>query len=83
MSSQNSRPAVRLPRTIGAGLHERVRQFTVGGLRAAAFWTAVFLPLAYVPVAYLSDSAGALLALLALHLVSFVLGHEHNLPDAA
>ncbi|SNR43814.1 hypothetical protein SAMN06264855_106133 [Halorubrum vacuolatum] len=56
------------------------RRLTIGGVRAAAFWTAVLLPLAYVPAAYTTDGAAVLLALLALHMTCVVIGHEHNPP---
>jgi len=83
MSSQTSRPTVRLPTSLNGTIQERARRLTLGGVRAAAFWAAVLLPLAYLPVAYLTTGSGALLALLTLHIVCVVLGHEHNNPETA
>lgn len=77
MSTQSSPSPVPAP---AASVATRCRQLTVGSVRAAAFWTAVFLPLAYVPAAYTMDGSTALLALLALHMACVVIGHEHNLP---
>ena len=51
------------------------------GLRALAFWIAVMLPLAYLPVLYGAISLPgleSLLALLIVHVVSVIVGHDHS-----
>lgn len=77
MSTQSSPSPIPTP---AASVAAQCRQLTVDSVRAAGFWTAVFLPLAYVPGAYTMDGSAALLALLALHMACIVIGHEHNLP---
>jgi len=74
MSSETLPSTVRTPVRIGA---TQLRRLTVGGVRAAAFWAAVSLPLVYVPAAYTVDGSSVLLALLALHMACVVIGHEH------
>ena len=81
MSNETSPSTIRTPRRIGATLSTQFRRLTVGGVRATAFWATVLLPLVYVPLAYATEGAGMLLALLALHIVCVVLGHEHNHPE--
>lgn len=77
MSTQSSPSPIPAP---AASVATQCRQLTVDSVRAAAFWTTVFLPLAYVPAAYTMDGSATLLALLALHMACIVIGHEHNLP---
>ena len=77
MSTKSSPSTFRAPAEAAV---TQFRRLTIGGVRAAAFWTAVFLPLAYVPAAYTVDGSAVLLALLALHMGCVVIGHEHNLP---
>lgn len=65
---------------------ESVASAVVEPVRAAAFWTAIALPLLYVPMlatGAIWEHPVALLALLTLNLVAFVVGHEHNQPDGA
>ena len=78
MSTEKFHPTVRTPARVAA---TQFRRLTVGGVRATAFWAAVFLPLLYVPAAYTVDGSEVLLALLALHMACVVIGHEHNLPS--
>ncbi|EMA58079.1 hypothetical protein [Halorubrum lipolyticum] len=57
----------------------------IAGVRAAAFWAAVVLPLAYVPAAYGAMGFGgawSALALIAVHAACVVIGHEHNAPSS-
>ncbi|GAB7092157.1 hypothetical protein JCM18237_24280 [Halorubrum luteum] len=77
MSTETLPSTVRAPARVAAA---QCRRLTVGGVRATAFWAAVFLPLVYVPAAYTVDGSAVLLALLALHMACVVIGHEHNLP---
>lgn len=63
---------------------ESVRSHVMPPVRAAAFWTAIALPLVYVPM--LATGAVwqhplALLSLFLLNVVAFVVGHDHNQPD--
>jgi len=81
MSNEQSPSTVRTPLRIGATLSRQFRQLTVGGVRAAAFWAAVLLPLAYLPAIYVTEGSGVLLALLALNMACVVIGHEHNHPS--
>lgn len=53
----------------------------VAGLRALAFWVAVVLPLAYLPMLYevgITPSATTLVGLVAIHVVAIVVGHGHT-----
>lgn len=55
-------------------------------VQAAAFWSAIALPLVYVPMlatGVVWEHPVALLALFVLNIVAFVVGHEHNQPDGA
>lgn len=83
MSTETSPSSVRTPIRIGSTLSNRFRRLTVGGVRAAAFWAAVLLPVAYIPGVYGVggfDGSWTLLALLAVHIACVVIGHEHNDP---
>lgn len=74
----------RSPGTVDAAV-DAALQRAVDGVRAVAFWSAVTLPLAYVPVLRMGDVSGQpgpFLALLLLHVVSLLLGHEHS-PSSA
>jgi hypothetical protein len=76
--------SLRMNRTLPA--IETVRSALVEPVRAAAFWTAITLPLVYVPMlatGAIGEHPVALLALIALNAVAFVVGHEHNQPDAS
>ena len=58
----------------------RVREPLVGGLRRLAFWLAIVLPVAYLPLlaAGIGGRSGLLLAaLLAVNLCCLLLGHEY------
>ena len=64
---------------------DSLRASLVEPVQAVAFWTAIGLPLVYVPM--LATGTGwqnpiALLALLLLNVAAFVVGHEHNLPES-
>lgn len=65
---------------VDAPLLARCRRLTAVGVRATAFWAAVLLPIAYVPVVTgaAGGSADLFLALLALHVACMVVGHEHS-----
>ncbi|MFB6221339.1 MAG: hypothetical protein ABEH90_07850 [Halolamina sp.] len=85
MSRSEASPMAALSRT-GRALPsiESVRSFVVAPIRAAAFWTAIALPVVYLPM--LVTGAGweqplLLLALLVLNVAAFVVGHDHNRPD--
>ncbi len=77
MSTEMSPSTVRAPVEAAA---TQFRELTISGVRATAFWTAVVLPFAYIPAMYMLDGSTVLLALLALHMICVVIGHEHNLP---
>mgnify|MGYP005847719121 CR=1 FL=1 len=84
MSSETSPSIVRNPTRLGSTLSARFRRLTVDGVKAAAFWAAIFLPVAYVPAVYgvgAFNGAWSTLALLAAHMVCVVIGHGHNRPD--
>ncbi len=84
MSSKTSPSSLRAPVRIGTALSTRFRHLTVTGVRAAAFWATVFLPVVYLPAAYgvgELDGGWTLPALLALHVACMVIGHEHNHPS--
>lgn len=84
MSNEPSHSPTHAPLRTGATLSARFRRLTVDGVRAVAFWAAVFLPLAYVPALYGMtgfDGTASALALLAIHMACVVIGHEHNRPD--
>lgn len=83
MSNERFHSTIHSPLRIGAAISERCRRLTVEGLRALAFWAAVFLPLAYLPALYgvgVFDGTGSILALLVIHMACVVIGHEHNDP---
>lgn len=78
-------PVASTDRSVG----KRLQETAVAGVRAIAFWIAVVLPVAYLPVvAVLSLSMVpptvhlgpdlALVALLAIHGSCVVIGHEHT-----
>jgi len=57
----------------------------LGPVRAAAFWSAVALPLTYLPMVATGavwDRPVVFCALLALNAVAFLVGHGHD-PDTA
>ena len=86
MSSQTSPSSIRAPIRIGSSLSTVCLNKAVAGIRAAAFWAAVALPLAYVPVASGAmgfESAWSALALIVVHAVCVVIGHEHNAASDA
>lgn len=84
MSSQTSPSSTRSPIRIGSSLSTACRNKAIAGVRAAAFWAAVVLPLAYVPAAYgaMGFETWSALGLIAVHMACVVIGHEHNAsPD--
>jgi len=86
MSSQTSPSSIRAPIRIGSSLSTAFRNRALAGVRAAAFWAAIVLPLAYVPAAYGAmgfDGAWSALALIAVHMACVVIGHEHNAADSS
>ncbi|WP_435097162.1 hypothetical protein [Halorubrum sp. N11] len=80
MSSQTSPSSIRAPIRIGSSLSTACRNKAIAGVRAAAFWAAVILPLAYVPAAYgaMGFETWSALALIAVHMACVVVGHEHG-----
>ncbi|WP_159485561.1 hypothetical protein [Halorubrum sp. JWXQ-INN 858] len=85
MSNNTSHSITHTPMRIGAALSAKFRTLTARGIRAAAFWAAVLLPVAYVPVFYGVggvDGTWSFFALLALHIACVVIGHDHNCPAA-
>ncbi|MFC7215749.1 hypothetical protein ACFQO4_16900 [Saliphagus sp. GCM10025334] len=51
-------------------------------LRVASFWTAIVLPIAYLPILAIGSDGtrtGLFVALLAVHLVALYAGHAHEL----
>jgi hypothetical protein len=81
MSSQTSPSSIRAPIQIGSSLSTACWNKAIVGVRAAAFWAAIVLPLAYVPAAYGTmgfEGAWSALALIAVHMACVVIGHEHN-----
>jgi len=84
MSSSTS--STRLPTAAqhGTAIAAACWRRAAAGVRAAAFWAAVALPLAYVPAAYgvaLFEATGSSVALVAVHVACFLLGHDHAAPD--
>jgi hypothetical protein len=64
----------------GEAVGAALRHAVVDPLRALSFWTAVLLPLAYLPL--VADGLGAgeptvLLALVVVNAAALVLGHGH------
>ncbi len=70
---------------------ESTARFLLAPVRGVAFWSAILLPLTYLPLLFVDVPAsigfGAdvhLVALLiALNVVAFLLGHEHRQPADA
>lgn len=70
---------------------ESVVRRSLASVRVFAFWTAILLPLVYLPALFGggSDTLGlvgqplVVLGLLALNLLAFLVGHDHNLPEDA
>lgn len=84
MSSQTSHSTVRAPIRIGSALSTEFRRRATATVRAAAFWAAVVLPVAYLPAAYDAmgfETAWSTVALFAVHVACVVIGHEHNTPS--
>lgn len=48
------------------------------GLRRAAFWAAVALPLAYLPLLTLDGGVRAVAALVAVNVVCLFVGHDYS-----
>ncbi|MEF8800775.1 MAG: hypothetical protein V5A38_02605 [Halolamina sp.] len=64
---------------------ESLRSALLEPVQAIAFWTAIGLPLVYVPMLATGavwQNPVAVLAILVLNIVAFVVGHEHNLPES-
>lgn len=81
MSSKISSSPLQAPKQIGTSLSSACWNRAVVSVRAAAFWAAILLPLAYVPAAYGVmgfDQAWSPLALIAFHVACIVIGHNHN-----
>jgi hypothetical protein len=65
---------------------ESVRSLVMPPVRAAAFWTAIALPVVYIPMlatGVVWEHPLALLTLFVLNMVAFVVGHDHNRPDGS
>ncbi|WP_312908432.1 hypothetical protein [Natronosalvus caseinilyticus] len=90
-ATQNSRLATDQEAPVEAGStsereSERRRRSTtesfVERLRVASFWTAIVLPIAYLPILAIGSDGtrtGLFVALLAVHLVALYAGHAHEL----
>ena len=82
MSGSTARSSVRAAAGTASFL-DRCRKLTTTGVRSAAFWGAVLLPLASV-AALAAGLAGQhpvlFLGLLVANVVCFVIGHEYS-PD--
>ncbi len=84
MSSKTSRSTVRDPVRIGSALSTELRRRAMESVRAAAFWAAIVLPVAYLPAAYDAmgfETAWSTVALFAVHVACVVIGHEHDTPS--
>lgn len=72
----------RLPRRPPARTLRSLGGRALAGVRRLAFWTAVVLPVLYVPPLIAGpDSPGqlaALAALVAVHVVAILVGHDHR-----
>lgn len=59
-------------------------------VRVVAFWAAILLPLTYLPMLFgagaetlgLVGQPHVFLALIALNLLAFLVGHDHKLPES-
>ena len=81
MSSKTSSSTIRAPIRIGTALSTELRRRTIAGVRAAAFWAAIVLPVAYLPAAYGVmgfEAPWSTVALITAHIACVVIGHEHN-----
>jgi len=70
MSKPNVPSSIRAPIQIGSSVSTACWNKAIAGVRAAAFWAAVVLPLAYVPAAYGVmgfEGAWSAIALIAVH----------------
>jgi len=74
--------SIRAPIQIGSSVSTACWNKAIAGVRAAAFWAVVVLPLAYVPAAYgtmgFEGAWSALALIIAVHMACVVIGHEHN-----
>lgn len=81
MSYQPSPSSIQAPIQTGVDISTACWNKAIAGVRAAAFWATIFLPLAYVPAAYGApgfESAWSALALITAHMACAVIGHKHN-----
>ena len=71
---------VRTSRDLVADVASRAPDQPVAVLRAAAFWLAVVLPAAYLPIAALPATRGdpLLPGLLVVHALCVALGYDHS-----
>ncbi|USZ72622.1 hypothetical protein [Natronosalvus halobius] len=63
------------------GEHGPATESFVDRLRVASFWTAIVLPIAYLPILAIGSDGtrtGLFVTLLAVHLVALYVGHAHN-----
>ena len=83
MSSSTSSTRLPTPARHGTAIAAACWRHAAAGVRAVAFWAAVALPLAYVPAAYgvaPFEATGSSIALVAVHLACFLIGHDHAAP---
>ncbi|MUW13538.1 hypothetical protein GJ633_01895 [Halorubrum sp. CBA1125] len=83
MSSKTSPSPIYAPIRIGTSLSAACWRRAIAGVRAATFWAAIVLPLAYVPAAYGVmgfETAWSTIALIAVHIACVLIGHEHDVP---
>lgn len=81
MTNTTLRSVARAPVRTSAVLSNYARRLTTGGVRAAAFWAAVLLPLAYLPVLHgliVDANAELFLVLLLANIACVVIGHGHT-----
>ena len=81
MSSRTSSARLLAPAHHGTTIAAACWQRAAACVRTVAFWAAVVLPLAYLPAAYDVagfEMAGSTLALFAVHVACFVIGHDHS-----
>lgn len=95
MSLQRLSPLLSLTHTAGRTLlpgdGERQIERLLASLRGVAFWCAILLPLTYLPLLFgggappssFGGDLSVVLLLIALNVVAFALGHDHNRPTEA
>ena len=81
MSSRTSSARLLAPAHHGTTIAAACWQRAAACVRTVAFWAAIVLPLVYLPAAYDVagfEMAGSTVALIAVHVACFVIGHDHS-----